>query len=177
MVLKFYWLKRTKQNAFPTLIIFITFYNVDIIVNKVQYAYSTSRYKINERSKTRTIYVKLIKTQRDHSAVQTKSINRRTKQGYWNTEALNVLTGLYVLAYSSLPEKSQCNNCAVGSNESNMQVTFYTIKCLFVPTVVPMDSAIQGIPLSRSFIFARRHPKRLLGRGIGLSQGLYLHKT
>ena len=66
----------------------------------------------------------MIKTQRDHSAVQTKSINRLTKQGYWNTEALNVLTGLSVLAYPSLPEKSQCKNCAVGSNESNMQVTF-----------------------------------------------------
>jgi len=43
--------------------------------------------------------------------------------------------------------------------------------------VVPTDSAIQGIPFSKSFIFARRHLKRLLRRGTGLSQGLYLHKT
>jgi hypothetical protein len=40
-----------------------------------------------------------------------------------------------------------------------------------------MDNAIQGIPFSRSFILARKHPKRVPERAIGLSQGLYLHKT
>jgi hypothetical protein len=67
---------------------------------------------MNKGSVTCTIYVKLIKI-RDHSAQPPISINRRTKEGYQNTEALNVLTGLSVLVYSSLPEKSERNNCAV----------------------------------------------------------------
>jgi hypothetical protein len=65
-------------------------------------SYSTSRYKINERSTTYTVYVKLIKLQRNHSAVPTKSINRRTKEGYRNRKILNILRSLSVLAYSSL---------------------------------------------------------------------------